>query len=87
MKLTLPWLKEHLATDASLDEIVARLTMLGLEVEGVESRGADLAPFTVAEVTDRAPPPRTPSGSACARSTPARRGSRWSAARPTSTPA
>jgi phenylalanyl-tRNA synthetase beta chain len=51
MKLTLPWLKEHLATDASLEEIVARLTMLGLEVEGIESRGADLAPFTVAEVT------------------------------------
>ena len=51
MKLTLPWLKEHLATEASLEEIVARLTMLGLEVEGVESRGADLAPFTVAEVT------------------------------------
>jgi phenylalanyl-tRNA synthetase beta chain len=51
MKLTLPWLKEHLATEASLDEIVARLTMLGLEVEGVESRGVDLAPFTVAEVT------------------------------------
>ena len=50
MKLTLPWLKEHLATDADLDEIVARLTMLGLEVEDVESRGADLAPFTVAEV-------------------------------------
>jgi phenylalanyl-tRNA synthetase beta chain len=51
MKLTLPWLKEHLATDASLDEIVARLTMLGLEVEDIETRGADLAPFTVAEVT------------------------------------
>ena len=51
MKLTLPWLKEHLATEASLDEIVERLTMLGLEVEGVESRGADLAPFTVAEVS------------------------------------
>jgi phenylalanyl-tRNA synthetase beta chain len=50
MKLTLPWLKEHLATDASLDEIVQRLTMLGLEVEDVETRGADLAPFTVAEV-------------------------------------
>lgn len=50
MKLTLPWLKEHLATEARLDEIVARLTMLGLEVEDVETRGADLAPFTVAEV-------------------------------------
>jgi phenylalanyl-tRNA synthetase beta chain len=51
MKFTLPWLKEHLATEASLNEIVAQLTMLGLEVEGVETRGADLAPFTVALVT------------------------------------
>ncbi len=51
MKFTLPWLKEHLATEASLNEIVAQLTMLGLEVEGVETRGADLAPFTVAVVT------------------------------------
>ncbi len=50
MKLTLPWLEEHLATEAGLDEIVARLTMLGLEVEGVETRGVDLTPFTVAEV-------------------------------------
>jgi phenylalanyl-tRNA synthetase beta chain len=50
MKLTLPWLKEHLATEASLDEIVLRLTMLGLEVEDVETRGADLSLFKVAQV-------------------------------------
>jgi phenylalanyl-tRNA synthetase beta chain len=50
MKFTLPWLKEHLETDASLDEIVATLTSLGLEVEAVEKRGADLSPFVTAEV-------------------------------------
>ena len=33
MKFTLPWLKEHLDTDASLDEIVNKLTMIGLEVD------------------------------------------------------
>ena len=52
MKFTLPWLKEHLATEASLAEIVDKLTMLGLEVETVEARGADLSPFRVAVVTD-----------------------------------
>ena len=33
MKFTLPWLKEHLDTDASLAEIVGKLTMIGLEVD------------------------------------------------------
>src|SRR5436190_24069859 len=50
MKTTLAWLKEHLETDASLDELVARLTMIGLEVESVEDKGRALAPFTIARV-------------------------------------
>ena len=33
MKFTLSWLKEHLDSDATLDEITERLTMGGLEVE------------------------------------------------------
>ena len=52
MKFTLPWLKEHLATAASLADIVDKLTMLGLEVEEVTVRGADLTPFRVAKVVD-----------------------------------
>ncbi len=52
MKFTLPWLKEHLATAASLADIVDKLTMLGLEVEEVTVRGADLTPFRVAKVID-----------------------------------
>ncbi len=50
MKFTLSWLKQHLATDASIDEIVERMTMTGLEVESVEDSGAKLAAFTVARV-------------------------------------
>ena len=38
MKFTLSWLKEHLDTDAPLDEIVDKLTMIGLEVESVEDK-------------------------------------------------
>jgi phenylalanyl-tRNA synthetase beta chain len=52
MKFTLPWLLEHLETEAGLGQIVDRLTMLGLEVEGVETRGADLSAFKVALVTE-----------------------------------
>jgi len=50
MKFTLAWLKDHLETDASLDEIVDMLTMIGLEVEAVENKAAQLAPFTIARV-------------------------------------
>src|SRR5439155_6369177 len=50
MKLTRAWLKEHLETDAPLATIVDRLTMIGLEVERVEDKARELAPFTVARV-------------------------------------
>jgi phenylalanyl-tRNA synthetase beta chain len=50
MKLTFSWLKMHLETDASLAEVVDKLTMIGLEVESVEDRAKALAPFTVARV-------------------------------------
>ncbi len=52
MKFTLSWLKEHLETDATLDEILAALTRIGLEVEGVEDKAAELAAFRVAHVTN-----------------------------------
>lgn len=57
MKVTLGWLKDHLETDASLDTIVERLTMIGLEVDGVEDRGKAFAPFTVGRVVSAVPHP------------------------------
>ncbi len=50
MKFTLSWLKDHLATDATLDEIVDKLTMIGLEVESVEDRVKEYEPFRVVRV-------------------------------------
>ncbi len=50
MKFTLSWLKDHLDTSASLDEITGTLTDLGLEVEEVTNPAARLAPFTLAKV-------------------------------------
>lgn len=50
MKFTLSWLKDHLDTTASLDQIVETLTRIGLEVEGVEDKAKALKPFVVAHV-------------------------------------
>ncbi|WP_288935193.1 phenylalanine--tRNA ligase subunit beta [uncultured Sphingomonas sp.] len=50
MKFTLSWLKDHLTTDASLEEILDGLTRIGLEVEGVDNPGAALASFRVARI-------------------------------------
>ncbi len=49
MKFTLSWLKDHLETDASLEEIVETLTRIGLEVEAVDDK-AQFAPFRIAKV-------------------------------------
>ena len=51
MKFTLSWLKDHLETTATVDEIVEALTDLGLEVEGVENPLDRLSAFTLAKVT------------------------------------
>ncbi len=50
MKFTLSWLKDHLETEAPLDDILYALTDLGLEVEDVTNPAARLAPFTLAKV-------------------------------------
>ena len=49
MKFTLSWLKEHLETDASLEQICERLTAIGLEVEDVDDKAA-YKPFVIARV-------------------------------------
>ncbi|OFW96734.1 MAG: phenylalanine--tRNA ligase subunit beta [Alphaproteobacteria bacterium RIFCSPHIGHO2_12_FULL_45_9] len=57
MKFTLSWLKDYLDTDAPLDVILEKLTDIGLEVEGVEDRAAQYAPFKVVEVMEAVPHP------------------------------
>ena len=52
MKFTLSWLRDHLETDAGLEQICERLPMLGLEVESVDDRATALAPFTVGLVLE-----------------------------------
>jgi phenylalanyl-tRNA synthetase beta chain len=50
MKFTLSWLREHLDTDAPLDKIADKLTMIGLEVERIEDKAKALAAFKIASV-------------------------------------
>ena len=52
MKFTLSWLKEHLDTEASLDDILYALTDLGLEVEGVENPAEALKGFKLVKVRE-----------------------------------
>jgi phenylalanyl-tRNA synthetase beta chain len=65
MKFTLSWLKTHLETDASVDEITEILTRIGLELEGVENRGAAIAAFRVAHVIEAVPHPNADRLRAC----------------------
>ena len=50
MKFTLSWLKQHLETTATLDEIVDTMIKVGLEVESVDNPADRLAAFTIGEV-------------------------------------
>src|SRR3546814_11948411 len=65
MKFTLSWLKAHLDTTASLREITDRLTMLGLELEGVEDRSVAFAPFRIAHVIEAVQHPNADRLRAC----------------------
>ena len=57
MKFSLSWLKEYLKTDKNLDEILHWLTMVGLEVEGVEDRAESLKEFVVGHIKNAKPHP------------------------------
>jgi phenylalanyl-tRNA synthetase beta chain len=52
MKFTMSWLREHLETDATLEQISTTLSAIGIEVEGIEDRAAALAGFRIARVIE-----------------------------------
>jgi phenylalanyl-tRNA synthetase beta chain len=58
MKFSLSWLKEHLETDASMQDIADCLNRIGLEVEGIEDPAERLAGFRVAKVLTATPHPQ-----------------------------
>ena len=50
MILTLSWLKNHLNTKASINEVVDKLTNIGLEVEGIKEVSGNLSEFKIAKI-------------------------------------
>ena len=50
MIITIPWLKEHLKTKANQNEIIDKLTNIGLEVESVKENSGDLSEFKIAKI-------------------------------------
>ena len=50
MKITTNWLKEHLDTKLSENQIIDKLTDVGLEVEGVDTQSGELDSFIVAKI-------------------------------------
>ena len=65
MKFSLSWLKTWLETDAPLEDILATLNKIGLEVEGVENKAEALKPFTIARIIEAVPHPNADRLRAC----------------------
>ncbi|MCB2062157.1 MAG: phenylalanine--tRNA ligase subunit beta [Novosphingobium sp.] len=58
MKFSLEWLKYFLDTDASVDEVAAKLNAIGFEVEDIDDPAQKLEGFVVAEVLTATPHPQ-----------------------------
>ncbi len=65
MKVTLNWLKQYVDFNWSPEELTERLTMLGLEVEGVQKIGGDFEGIVVAQVITRDKHPNADKLSVC----------------------
>jgi phenylalanyl-tRNA synthetase beta chain len=65
MKITLNWLKQYVDFDWSPEQLTERLTMLGLEVEGVHRIGGEFEGIVVAQVITRDKHPNADKLSLC----------------------
>ena len=65
MKVPFNWLKQYADFNWSVEETVERLTMLGLEVEGVQKIGGEFEGIVVAQILARDPVPGSAKLSVC----------------------
>jgi phenylalanyl-tRNA synthetase beta chain len=65
MKVTYNWLKEYVDFDLSEDQLADMLTMLGLEVEGMERLGGGMDDVVVARVEEKRQHPNADKLSLC----------------------
>ena len=65
MKVTLNWLKQYVELDWTADELAERLTMIGIEVEGVEKLSGAFEGVVIAQVITRDKHPNADKLSVC----------------------
>src|SRR5271170_1001506 len=65
MKVTLNWLRQYVDFNGSPEELAERLTMLGLEVEGMQKVGGEFEGIVVAQVITRDKHPNADKLSLC----------------------
>jgi phenylalanyl-tRNA synthetase beta chain len=65
MKVTFNWLKQYVDFDWSPEQLAERLTLLGLEVEGVHKTGGEFDGIVVAQILTRDPVPGSEKLSVC----------------------
>src|SRR2546425_4456820 len=65
MKVTFTWLKQYVEFDWSPEELAERLTMLGIEVEGVQKLGGEFEGIVVAQVLSSEKHPNADKLSVC----------------------
>ncbi|MCH6562354.1 MAG: phenylalanine--tRNA ligase subunit beta [Myxococcales bacterium] len=65
MRVPLGWLAEWIELPASQQELTERLTLGGLEIEGIENTGPDLSALRVGHVLERKPHPKADRLSLC----------------------
>src|SRR3954465_14759128 len=65
MKVTLNWLKQYVNFDWSPEELSERLTMLGIEVEGIQKLGGEFEGVVIAQVITREKHPNADKLSLC----------------------
>src|SRR5438270_11564671 len=65
MKVTLNWLKQYVEFDWTPEELRERLTMLGLEVEGVQKLGGEFGGVVIAQILSSEKHPNADKLSVC----------------------
>jgi len=60
MRVPLSWLRELVDVDLAPEALAERLTLLGMEVKGIERIAADWHDLVVGELIEVAPHPNTP---------------------------
>lgn len=65
MKFSVNWLREFVDLPARVDEVAEILTLAGVEIEGIEQRGAHIDKVVVAQINASAPHPNADRLSVC----------------------